>query len=134
MTYNLIFELPCTYAGEIETINAKNGKTYAIRKCGFSDGLREIKGAVFFANKDGFLPKLKVGDTYRIQMTKFYDRESKTAKEFFKLLSCDDCTCEKLHSETEAEYEKLHSEKNFRTTNVHRKGIVEDILEILRKL
>ena len=134
MTYNLIFELPCTYAGEIETINAKNGKTYAIRKCGFSDGLREIKGAVLFADKNGFLPKLKVGDTYRIQMTQFYDRESKTAKEFFKVLSCDDCTCEKLHSEKNAEYEELHSEKDPKTTNVRKKGIVDDIFEILRRL
>lgn len=86
MNYKLIFELPCTYAGDIETITAKTGKTYEIRKCGFSDGLREIRGAVLFADKNGCVPELKVGDTYRVQMTKYYDKDSQTEKEFFRVL------------------------------------------------
>lgn len=86
MNYKLIFEVPCIYAGDIETITAKNGNTYTVRKCAFSNGLMDIRGVRLFADKEGFLPELKVGDTYRVEMTRYYDKESKTEKELFKLL------------------------------------------------
>ena len=86
MNFNLIFELPCTYAGDIETIKSNSGKSYTIRKCSFSDGLRDIKGAVLFADDNGFLPELNEGNIYRVKITRFYDKESKTEKEFFKIL------------------------------------------------
>lgn len=84
MNYKLIFEVPCTYAGEIETITAKNGTTYTVRKCAFSDGLRDIRGVCLFADKGGFLPELKVGDTYRVQMTRYYDRKARLKRSFSK--------------------------------------------------
>lgn len=86
MNFNLIFELPCTYVGDIETIKSKSGTSYQICKCSFSDGLREIKGAVLFADDNGYIKELKEGDTYRVKISRFYDKDSKTEKEFFKVL------------------------------------------------
>ena len=74
MNFNLIFELPCTYVGDIETIKSKAGPSYTIRKCNFSDGLRDIKGAVLFADENGYLPELNEGNVYRVKLTRFYDK------------------------------------------------------------
>ena len=86
LTFKMIIDIPCTYAGEIETITAKNGNTYTVRKCAFSNGLQDIRGVCLFADKEGRLPELKVGDTYRVQMIRYYDRKSETVKEFVKVI------------------------------------------------
>lgn len=87
MNYNFVLDLKCTHVSDVETITSKkNGNNYSLIKCDFSDGCNEIKGAAIFADDYGNVPHLRIGDIYRVKVSKYYDKTAKVEKEYFTLV------------------------------------------------
>lgn len=85
MDSKFIGDLKCTYVGETHT--GPSGKAYKLCTFAATDPIIvEFKGALIFADDNGKLPDLKVGNVYRIEHGRYYSKNDKKEKSYFKVL------------------------------------------------
>lgn len=85
MDSKFIGDLKCTFVGATKT--GPSGKDYKL--CNFTvvdPVFVEFKGALVFADNDGKLPDLKVGNVYRVEHGRYYSAKDNKEKSYFKVL------------------------------------------------
>lgn len=86
--YKTINDFVCTKA-DYETINSKAGKSYNVVKCEFRNMNTELTNVTIFANKDGWLPKLNEGETYKLKIARYYSKKSSSETEYIEVIQTD---------------------------------------------
>lgn len=99
MTYGMCLDFVCTKVGEVKTVTSKKtGKQYKLREYDFIDvdsydenhvdgnEVNKINDYAIFADANGNIRDLKVGETYTFELAKFYDRTTRSEKEIFRLV------------------------------------------------
>lgn len=98
MKIDVYLNAVCTRSGAVKTITSKkNGNQYKLKEYDFiidnndyededEDEVSEIKGYAIFADEDGNIRELKEGEHYTIRIQRFYDRITRSEKEYVEVL------------------------------------------------
>lgn len=85
MDSKFIGDVKCTYSGDAKV--SSTGKAYKLCNFMATDPMYvEFKGALIFADKDGNLPDIRVGNTYRIEQGRYYSAKDSKEKSYFKFV------------------------------------------------
>lgn len=88
MTYDFYGEFICSNVGEVKTVTSKKtGKQYKLREYDFDSTVDEsnVRGLAIFADKNGDIRELEKNKTYTLHFTKYYDKYSKSEKEYVEV-------------------------------------------------
>lgn len=83
--FKTIIDAICTKA-DYKTITSKAGVKYDTVQCEFRNMNTELTNVTIFADKDGWLPKLSVGETYKLQYARYYSKKSEKETESIKVI------------------------------------------------
>jgi hypothetical protein len=98
MKIDIYLNAVCTKVGVVKTITSKkNGKQYKFREYDFvidnndyddenDNEISEIKGYAMFADENGDIRELEEGEHYSIRIQRFYDRITRSEREFIDVL------------------------------------------------
>lgn len=95
MKIDIYLNAVCTKSGVVKTITSKkNGNQYKLKEYDFiidnndddDEEVSEIKGYAMFADEYGNIRELKEGEHYTIRIQRFYDRITRSEKEYVEVL------------------------------------------------